>query len=204
MAINILGIGGAAFLLSTIFGQPGASPEVTSLSTLAMKNPGVTLFEHDAFLIGALALAIVVNMVLYRTRAGVHLRAVGQAPHAALTAGIDVVRIRYIAAIIGGMLAAIGGASLSIGELDLYSDGMIAGRGFVALAAVIFGRWTPVGAAGACLIFGFFSSLQIALQRTGVPAQLLEMLPYALTIVALAGLIGRTRPPAAAGIPFER
>ena len=80
---------------------------------------------------------------------------------------------------------------------------MVAGRGFIALAAVIFGRWTPLGAAGACLFFGFFSSLQIALQRANIPAQLLEMLPYALTIVALAGLIGRTRAPAADGIPLE-
>jgi general nucleoside transport system permease protein len=86
--------------------------------------------------------------------------------------------------------------------VDLYSDGMVAGRGFIALAAVIFGRWTPLGAAGACLFFGFFSSLQIALQRANVPAQLLEMLPYVLTIVAIAGFIGRSRPPAADGVPF--
>ncbi len=208
MAINVLGVGGAAFLLAAIFGQPGASPEVTSFSTIAAGLPGNAawpiLFLRYALVWGALALIVGLQLFLYRTKRGVHVRAVGEAPHAALAAGIDVFRVRYAAVITGAMLAALGGTYLSIGEVDLYSDGMVAGRGFIALAAVIFGRWTPLGAAGACLFFGFFSSLQIALQRANVPAQLLEMLPYLLTIVAIAGFIGRTRPPAADGIPFER
>jgi general nucleoside transport system permease protein len=194
MAINVLALGGAAFLLAIVFGQPGASPEVTSFSSLAVGRYALVWL--------AVVLIIVIHVFLYRTRSGLHLRAVGEAPHAALTAGINVVGYRYTATIVGGALAALGGAYLSIGEVDLYSDGMVAGRGFIALAAVIFGRWTPLGAAGACLFFGFFSSLQIALQRANVPAQLLEMLPYVLTIIAIAGFIGRSRPPASDGVPF--
>ena len=202
MALNVLGIGGAAFGLAAIFGQPGASPEVMSFSGQASAG-GHSIIERYSLIWAALLLVLVLQFFLYRTRAGVHLRSVGEAPHAALAAGIDVARIRYVATIFGGALAAVGGAYLSIGELDVYSDGMVAGRGFIALAAVIFGRWSPLGAAAACLFFGLFSSLQIALQRADVPAQLLEMLPYVLTIVALAGLVGRTRAPAADGVPFE-
>ncbi len=207
MAINVLAIGGAAFLLAVVFGQPGASPEVKSFSSLGrvasegLMDLFVSPGRYMLFWV-AIALVAIVHIYLYRTRSGLHLRAVGESPHAALTAGINVVGYRYAAAIVGGALAALGGAYLSIGEVDLYSDGMVAGRGFIALAAVIFGRWTPLGAAGACLFFGFFSSLQIALQRAQVPAQLLEMLPYVLTIIAIAGLIGRSRPPAADGVPF--
>ncbi|MBV8338981.1 MAG: ABC transporter permease [Candidatus Eremiobacteraeota bacterium] len=202
MAINVLGIGGAAFGLSAIFGQPGASPEVASFSTMSAHGPASFVARH-ALIWLALVLVVLLHIFLYRTKSGVHTRAVGEAPHAAMAAGIDVVRIRYAATIAGGVLAALGGAYLSIGELDLYSDGMVAGRGFIALAAVIFGRWTPFGVAAACLFFGLFSSLQIALQRADVPAQLLEMLPYVLTIVALAGFVGRTRAPAADGVPFR-
>ena len=207
MAINIFSIGGAAFLLALIFGQAGASPEVTSFGSLGGVGAGglralvtepqrYTLFWFALFLIAGL------HVFLYRTKAGLHVRAVGEEPRAALTAGIDVQAIRYAATIVGGALAGLGGAYLSIGEVDLYSDGMVAGRGFIALAAVIFGRWTPLGTAAACLFFGFFSSLQIALQRASVPAQLLEMLPYILTIIAIAGFIGKARAPAADGVPF--
>lgn len=208
MAINVLSIGGAAFLVALIFGQAGATPEVTSFASLGGVTSGglaalVTQPQRYALLWLALLLVAALHVFLYRTKAGLHLRAVGEEPRAAFTAGIDAFRIRYLATIVGGALAALGGAYLSVGELDLYSDGMVAGRGFIALAAVIFGRWTPLGTAGACLFFGFFSSLQIALQRASVPAQLLEMLPYVLTIVAIAGLLGRSRAPAADGVPFH-
>jgi len=203
MAINVLGIGGAAFLLALVFGQPGASPEVRSFADVAAGASGLVAdLERYALVWLGIVLVVAMQIFLYRTKPGVHLRAVGEAPHASLAAGIDVVKYRYAATIAGGALAALGGAYLSIGEVDLYSDGMVAGRGFIALAAVIFGRWNPLGTAGACLFFGFFSSLQIALQRANVPAALLEMLPYLLTIVAIAGFIGRARPPAADGVPF--
>jgi ABC-type uncharacterized transport system permease subunit len=192
MAINILTLGMTAYLVSTVFGQPGASPEVPGL-----RDEAVLTWV-------ALALVVVVHVLLYRTRVGIHLRAVGEEPRAAATAGINVVAYRYAATIAGGALAALGGAYLSVGETHLYSDGMVAGRGFIALAAVIFGKWTPFGAAGACAFFALFSSLQIVLQGGAVPAQFLEMLPYLLTIVAIAGFIGRARPPASDGVPYER
>jgi simple sugar transport system permease protein len=208
MAINVLALGGAAFMLAVVFGQPGASPEVKSFGALGRAaGEGLADFvinpQRYALFWIAVALLVLTQIYLYKTRSGLHLRAVGESPHAALTAGINVIAYRYWATIVGGVLAGLGGAYLSIGEVDLYSDGMVAGRGFIALAAVIFGRWTPLGAAGACLFFGFFSGLQIALQgRLPVPAQFLEMLPYALTIVAIAGFIGRSRAPAADGVPF--
>jgi general nucleoside transport system permease protein len=191
MAINIFALGAAAYLVSAIFGQPGASPQVEGL-------------RDEALLTWvAAALVVALHVFLYRTRAGTHLRAVGEEPRAAATAGINVLAYRYAATMAGGALAALGGAYLSVGETDIYSDGMIAGRGFIALAAVIFGKWTPFGAAGACVFFAFFSSLQIVLQGANLPAQLLEMLPYLLTIVAIAGFIGRARPPASDGVAYE-
>ena len=196
MGINVLAIAAAAYLLSVVFGQPGASPEVASLEAL----PPVWHYAPVGLLC---VLVVAAHIVLYRTKIGRHLRAVGEHPRAAATAGIDVFRYRYAATIVGGMLAALGGAYLSIGELDLYSDGMVAGRGFIALAAVIFGKWTPLGAAGACLFFGVFSSLQIALQQSGLPPEVFESLPYVLAVVALAGAIGRSRAPAADGIPYD-
>ena len=206
MGINVLAIGGAAFLLAILFGQPGASPEVTSFGSLTPGAGGLAVYvgyaQRYALVWALLLLICAVHIVLGRTKTGLHLRAVGEAPHAALAAGINVIGYRYAATIVGGAFAALGGAYLSIGEVDLYSDGMVAGRGFIALAAVIFGRWTALGTAGACIFFGFFSSLQIALQRANVPAQLLEMLPYILTIIAIAGFIGRSRAPAADGVPF--
>ena len=196
MGINVLGIASAAYLLSVLFGQPGASPEVASLASAPATLRAVPIWAIAIAALGS-------HLFLYRTRRGLHLRAVGEEPRAAAVAGIDVVRVRYAATICGGILAALGGAYLSICELDLYSDGMVAGRGFIALAAVIFGRWTPFGALGACLFFGFFSSLQIALQQQGVPAEIFEAAPYVMALVALAGVVGRVRAPAADGKPYE-
>ena len=196
MGINVLGIAAAAYLLSVLFGQPGASPEVPSLLSASPSSRAAPIWAVALIALG-------LHVFLYRAKRGVHLRAVGEEPRAAATAGIDVARVRYAATIFGGVLAALGGAYLSVGELDLYSDGMVAGRGFIALAAVIFGRWTPFGAIGACLFFGFFSSLQIALQQQGVPSEVFEAAPYVMAIVALAGVVGRVRAPAADGKPYD-
>jgi general nucleoside transport system permease protein len=196
MGINVLGIAAAAYLLTVVFGQPGASPEVVNFGSLPVPARYAPIFFVALLAIGA-------HVFLYRTKIGMHLRAVGEEPRAAATAGIDVAVHRYAATIAGGVLAALGGAYLSVGELDLYSDGMVAGRGFIALAAVIFGKWTPFGAVGACLFFGFFSSLQIVLQQQGVPAEIFQVIPYAAAIVALAGAVGRGRAPAADGKPYE-
>jgi simple sugar transport system permease protein len=143
------------------------------------------------------------HLVIARTPWGLHVRACGEDPHVAKIAGIDPLRTRFLAVTIGGALAGLGGVFLSLGELDIYVDGMTAGRGFIALAAIIFGRWTPFGALGAAIFFGFFAALQVTLQRAGIPSELMQALPYIAALVALAGFAGRARAPAADGVPYD-
>ena len=190
--VNIVALGGAAFGLVLVFGQPGASREVT-----AFGGPGET-----GLTVLALVLAAALSFFLNRTPGGLRVRACGENPRAAASAGIDPLRTRFWAVVAGGAIAALGGVYLSLAELDLYSDGMTAGRGYIALAAVIFGRWTPFGATGAALFFGFFSALQYTLQRAGIPSELMQALPYLAALVALAGLAGRVRAPASDGVPY--
>jgi ABC-type uncharacterized transport system permease subunit len=192
--INIAALAAAAYGLVLIYHQPGASREVPALS-----QGGETVLIVLAF-----AAALVLHVVLDRTPWGLRVRACGEDPGAAESAGIDALRTRFWAVVIGGAIAGLGGVFLSLAELDLYSDGMTAGRGFIALAAVIFGRWTPFGATGAALFFGFFAALQYSLQRAGVPSELMQALPYLAALVALAGFAGRVRAPAADGVPFVR
>ena len=190
--VNIVALCGAAFGLVLVFGQPGASREVT-----AFGGPGET-----GLTVLALVLAAALSFFLNRTPWGLRVRACGENPRAAASAGIDPLRTRFWAVVAGGAIAALGGVYLSLAELDLYSDGMTAGRGYIALAAVIFGRWTPFGATGAALFFGFFSALQYTLQRAGIPSELMQALPYLAALVALAGLAGRVRAPASDGVPY--
>jgi general nucleoside transport system permease protein len=192
--INITALAAAAYGLVLVFGQPGASREVPALGTT-----GQTVLIVLAFVAaGAL------HVVLTRTPWGLHVRACGEDPGAAEAAGIDALRTRFTAVVLGGAIAGLGGVYLSLAELDLYSDGMTAGRGFIALAAVIFGRWTPLGATGAALFFGFFAALQYSLQHAGVPSELMQALPYLAALIALAGFAGRVRAPAADGVPYVR
>jgi simple sugar transport system permease protein len=192
--LNIAALAGAAFGLVLVYHQPGASHEVP-----AFGHTGEVVFVLLAFVAaGAL------HFVLTRTPWGLRVRACGEDPSAAESAGIDALATRFRAVVIGGAIASLGGVYLSLAELDLYSDGMTAGRGFIALAAVIFGRWTPLGALGAALFFGFFAALQYTLQRAGVPSQLMQALPYLAALIALAGFAGRVRAPAADGIPYVR
>jgi ABC-type uncharacterized transport system permease subunit len=134
---------------------------------------------------------------------GLRIRAVGEHPRAADTVGISVYGVRYVAVIVSGILAALGGAYLSIGFLGSFNENMTAGRGFIALAAVIFGAWRPFGAFAACLLFGFSSALAQRLpEYSGSAATLFQALPYVLTMIAVAGVIGRSIPPAASGRPY--
>jgi len=143
--------------------------------------------------------------VLDRTRFGLRLRAVGENPEAADTAGIDVARVRYLGVMLSGALAAIGGAYLSIGQASLFTRNMSAGRGFIALAALIFGNWRPVPTMLACLLFGAAEALSIQMQGVSkIPVQFVQMIPYVLTLVVLAGFIGRSRPPRGLGIPYQK
>jgi ABC-type uncharacterized transport system permease subunit len=192
--LNIVALGGAAYGLVLIFGQPGASREVPNLGRT---GEGVLIAL-------AFGLTAALWFALFRTPWGLRVRSCGENPRAAEIAGIDALRTRFWAVVIGGAIAALGGVYLSLAELDLYSDGMTAGRGYIALAAVIFGRWNPWGALGAALFFGFFAALQYSLQRSGIPSELMQALPYLAALVALAGFAGRVRAPAADGIPFVR
>jgi simple sugar transport system permease protein len=192
--LNIVALGGAAYGLVLVFNQPGASKEVANLG-----HTGEVVLIALAF-----ALAALLWFVLFRTPWGLRVRACGENPSAAETAGIDPLATRFWAVVAGGAIASLGGVYLSLAELDLYSDGMTAGRGYIALAAVIFGRWNPLGATGAALFFGFFAALQYSLQRAGIPSELMTALPYLAALVALAGFAGRVRAPAADGVPYVK
>jgi ABC-type uncharacterized transport system permease subunit len=192
--LNIATLAAAAFGLVLIYHQPGASHEV----------PAFGHAGENTLIVLAFVAAAALHVVLTRTPWGLHVRACGEDPSAAEAAGIDALRTRFTAVVAGGAIASLGGVYLSLAELDLYSDGMTAGRGFIALAAVIFGRWAPFGATGAALFFGFFAALQYSLQRAGVPSELMQALPYLAALVALAGFAGRVRAPAADGVPYVR
>ena len=150
----------------------------------------------------AIVVLVVVQLMLFRTRLGLRIRSVGEHPQAADTAGINVYAIRYGAVITSGLLSGLAGAFLAIGISNTFVPNMTDGRGYIALAAVIFGKWTPIGAFVACLIFGFGQAIYDANSVIHVSQYLLSMLPYILTLVVLAGVVGRSIPPAADGVPY--
>ena len=165
---------------------------------------GPMLFNQNLFVYGALVLVGTATYYLFYTRSGLRARAVGEHPRAADTLGINVYRTRYIHVTLGGMVAGFGGAWFTLGSVGRFDENMTGGRGFIGLAAMIFGRWHPVGALMAALVFGFADSLQqkLALLNTPIPSEFLSMSPYIATIIVVAGLIGRARPPAADGKPY--
>ncbi len=167
---------------------------------------GTIFFNKNIIVYAALIVMFAVHFVLYYTRWGLRTRAVGEHPKAADTLGVNVFKIRYTNVIIGGMVAALGGIFLTLGSVGRFNKLMTNGRGFIALAAMIFGNWTPFGSFGAALIFGFADSLQIKLQilSSGIPSEFLLMAPYLATMIVLAGVVGRVRPPAAEGVPYEK
>jgi len=167
---------------------------------------GPVVFSNGAITYATLALVAILQVLLYRSRWGLRTRAVGEHPRAADTVGIDVNRTRYVNTVAGGMLAGLAGAFLVLEAVGQFKEGMTAGRGFVALAAMIFGNWNPVGAFGASLLFGYTQALQNEFLLAGittVPRHFISMLPYIVTIVVLAGFVGRARPPAAEGEVYE-
>jgi simple sugar transport system permease protein len=149
---------------------------------------------------------VLLTIGLFRTRWGLRLRSVGEHPKAADTLGINVFRTRYMAVILGGMMAGFAGAYFTLGSVGRFDENMTAGRGFISLAAMIFGNWTPIGSMGAGLLFGFSDSLAANLAILGVriPSEFLLMAPYIATMVVLAGVIGRSQMPAADGQPYEK
>ena len=167
---------------------------------------GPVFFNQNLFVYLAAILLVVVHVGLFHTRWGLRIRSVGEHPRAAATVGLRVIGTRYSNVILGGMIAGIGGASFTIGSIGEFSAGMSSGLGFVALAAMIFGRWRPFGALGAAVLFGFARSLQafLAVLNVGIPSPFLAMAPYLITIAVVSGLVGRVRPPAADGKPYTR
>ena len=217
--INILFIGLPAVLSGALFLSSGSTPQIPKdnlLPVLSRFLPGFLgqwrIFS-DVSVISLLALVVVLltAYVLYRTPFGLRLRAVGENPEAADAAGVAVNPMRYTGVIISGALAGIGGAYLSIGQSSLFTRNMAAGRGFIALAALIFGKWRPVQTMLACLLFGFADALTIQMQGVAklpsgedIPVQFIQMIPYIVTIVVLAGFIGQSRAPKALGTAYQK
>jgi simple sugar transport system permease protein len=210
-AINFLAVGLTGYLFIDIYGQEGTPTDIAAIPQVNLGFlEGVPffgdVFGHLNLMIWiALALVPISWLVMFRTPLGLRVRAVGEHPRAADTVGISVYGMRYGAVIISGMLAAAGGAFLSIGFVNSFNENMTAGRGFIALAAMIFGNWRPWGAAAACLLFGFSSALAQRLPEYSESAAVLfQALPYVLTLIAVAGVIGRSIPPAADGRPYKK
>ncbi len=207
MAINFLMLGLPALISGVTYDSTGSTPQIDQAHKLPAFFNGLSIVS-----ILAIVAVAVSWYVLYRTRYGLRLRAVGENPEAADAAGINVTRLRYSAVIISGVLAAIGGAFLSTGQSSLFTRGMSAGRGFIALAALILAKWKPIPVFFACLFFGFTEALTIQIQgapwaRIGgeqIPIQFIEMIPYVLTIIVLAGFIGLSRAPKALGTPYRK
>ena len=210
--INIFAVGITSFISGKFMqkypqiNDPGIfSPyEVPVLGRIPFLGP--VLFRHNIFVYAMIFFVILLTFMLFKTRWGLRLRAVGEHPKAADTLGINVFKTRYMAVILGGMMAGFAGAYFTLGSVGRFDQVMTAGRGFIALAAMIFGNWTPAGAMVAGLIFGFSDSLaaSLALLRVKIPSEFLLMTPYVITMLVLAGVVGRGQMPAADGTPYNK
>jgi ABC-type uncharacterized transport system permease subunit len=218
-AINFLALGITGYIYIDTYGNEGTSGELPQVPDVhlgwlgSIPPAGLGNFLEDAFgqlnLMIWLALATVVlaYIVIFKTAVGLRIRAVGEHPRAADTVGISVYATRYVAVTVSGALAAMGGVYLSLGFVHSFTENMTAGRGFIALAALIFGKWRPFGALGAALLFGFASAVAPRLENVegwATYGTLFQALPYVLTLIAVAGVIGRSIPPAAIGRPYEK
>jgi ABC-type uncharacterized transport system permease subunit len=213
VAINIVGTGITSFIsnrymqsFSEKINNSGVFPNVPIPLLVKIPILGPVVFENNIIVYLMLILVAVIYVVLFYTRWGLRTRAVGEHPKAADTLGINVYMTRYVNVILGGLVAGVGGAYFTIGSVGRFDKLMTAGKGFIGLAAMIFGNWNPVGALGSSLIFGFADSLQVKMQilNTPVPTEFLQMAPYVVTIIVLAGLVGRVHPPAADGLPYDK
>ena len=214
-AVNFLALGLTSYLFVKLYGAQGTPRDLSNVPDVRLgflgHIPLVGGFVDDVFghlnlmIWMVIALVVVVWLVVFKTTIGLRLRSVGEHPRAADTVGINVFAIRYVAVTISGVLAAAGGAFIALAFVNSFTPNMVAGRGFIALAALIFGNWRPFGAAAACLLFGFSSALSVSLQEYSTSVStLFTALPYVLTLVAVAGVIGRSIPPAAVGRPYVK
>lgn len=215
-AINLFSTALASFLIFVLFEGKGGQTDSVGVLPYLPSNVSATLNKIPIigdlvnglnwFVVIAIILVFVSTFVIFKTSFGLRLRSVGEHPKASDTLGINVYAMRYVAVIISGFLAGLGGASIALGNSGIYREGMVSGRGFIALAAMIFGNWNPKGTLWACLLFGFAEAFQIKAQGFGwnLPTEIYSSLPYLLTMLALAGFVGKTTPPAADGQPYEK
>jgi general nucleoside transport system permease protein len=204
-AINFLALGVTGYFFIQVYGENGTPGDLPRIPDVHIGFLGKVFGQLNLMIWLSFLLLIVAHVTLFKTPIGLRIRSVGEHPRAADTVGISVYATRYGAVILSGVLAALGGAYLSIGYVGSFNENMTAGRGFIALAAVIFGNWRPFGAFGAALLFGGSTALSFRLaQPWGNAAVLFQALPYVLTLVAVAGVIGRSVPPAAVGRPYVK
>ena len=210
LMFNLIALGGTNLLFAMI--SETRSVRVATFPILFPESffdipiIGPVLFRQPVSTWIVLTLPFIASWVLYRTNWGLNVRAVGDNPQATATAGLPVLKLKYQAVILSGLFAALGGCVLTLGEVGYFaSGGMTAGRGFVVLAAVVVGGWDPLRTALACLVFGAADAAQLRMQTVGsaIPYQFFQMLPYLITVAALAGLVGRTRPPKTWGAPYD-
>jgi len=206
LGINLAALGLSRFVLKEVFGSSSNSSRVAGLPQWHVPVLGDIPFVGPLFgnplILLAAGLIAGAHVLLFRTPFGLRLRSTGEHPEAAATLGLSVTRLRYAGVLLSGLLAGLGGAWLAADQRS-FTDGMSGGRGYIALAAMIVGKWNPLGAVAACLLFGLCETLQIRLQGGTVPNEFLQMLPYVVTMIVLAGAIGRAHPPAAVGVPYE-
>ena len=206
IAINLIGPGLALFLCRRFFsGGTQTSPVTNKIPNLASSLPGMwDNLNVNWTTIIAFLLMLALWFIFYKTTWGLHIRAVGEHPAAADTLGISVYKVRYICVILSGVFSGFAGASVTLAIITQFSPTAIAGQGFIAIAAVIFGKWTPHGGYLACLLFGASMALTVMLGNGSFPSQILAMLPYILTIVILILFVGKSAAPKASGIPYEK
>ena len=212
--INIFATGITSFLSSKFLqktdyqylNEPGMFPQIDIPYLSKIPFVGPILFSHNIYVFAMFILVIILTIALFSTRWGLRLRSVGEHPKAADTLGINVIRTRYMGVILGGMLAGFAGTYFTLGSSGRFDELLTAGRGFISLAAMIFGNYHPAGALGAGLLFGFFDSLsaKASILKVPIPADFLGMMPYLATIIVLAGVVGRSNAPAAEGKAYEK
>lgn len=210
VVINILALGLTSFLASRVLSEAqdlNAPARVSSIRIPILADIpviGPMFFDHTFFVYVTFILVFALHFGLFRTKWGLRTRSVGEHPKAADTLGIDVLRVRYRNVIAAGLIAGFGGAFLALAQISRFEENMTGGIGFIGLAAMIFGRWMPFGALAAGLVFGFSGALaqKVAILGTGIPSEFMLMLPYVATVIVVAGLVGRARPPAADGQPY--
>jgi ABC-type uncharacterized transport system permease subunit len=210
VVINILAVGMTSFLASRLLSEaqdlnaPARVPSIRIPVLADIPVIGPMFFDHTFFVYVTFLLVLGLHYGLFRTRWGLRARSVGEHPKAADTLGIDVFKVRYRNVIGAGLIAGFGGAFLALAQISRFEENMTGGIGFIGLAAMIFGRWMPFGALAAGLLFGFSGALaqKVAILGTGIPSEFMLMLPYVATVIVVAGLVGRARPPAADGQPY--